>query len=151
MKRATVPGCPRRDHLIKENKTETITTQTAGHSRNPCFLIFRISVTSAKLNKIWFLFTVTQELPLLEFLVGFYGGFFGSDSLEHIFLWENCKYLTCLCTLVLQKALRTTQVQSCYNKAGTSSWTTQRKGHFQAWHNTADLFSFLTRFFSTFC
>lgn len=126
MKRATVSGYPWRHHLIKENKTETIATQVAGHSRNLCFLIFRISVTS----------TITQaeqnQIPLYSdprasfakvFGCGFFfGGFFGSDRLEHIFLWENCKYLTCLCTLMLQKALRTTRVQSSYNKAGTSSW-----------------------------
>lgn len=58
----------------------------------------------------------------VRFLFGVFWVFFGSGSLEHIFLCENCKYLTCFYTLMLQKALRTTRVQSCYSKAGTSSW-----------------------------
>lgn len=81
MKRETVPSYPWRDHLIKENETETIAMQAVGQSRKLHFLIFKISITSdiAKQNKIRLPFTVTRELPLLGF-------FLAVGSLDQIFL-----------------------------------------------------------------
>lgn len=116
MKKETVPSYPWRDHLIKENETETIAMQAAGQSRKLHFLIFKISITSdiaqVELNQI----TLYSD-PRASFAR--YFSFFLPVTAWTIFSVSELQiHLGHIGTIMLQKALRTTlQVQNCYREA----------------------------------